>query len=115
MKQEEYGCSRTFRNPGRGSTSPADFISEVDIDNICEQRLRFRRSNCYIWWADNKERFRTLSKLAQYYLSDPPTPVPSEWLFSGAGEIYSDRCNRFAPERTEALLFIKNSFTLAMN
>ena len=94
-------------------TSPTNFTSEVDIDNISERLLRFHRSNYYTWWADNKERFPTLSKLAQRYISAPPTSAPSERLFSGAAEIYYDQRNRLAPERAEILLFIKNNYTLA--
>ena len=59
-----------------------------------------------------REQVPALAKLAQCYLSAPPTSVPSEQLFSGAGEIYYDWCNRLAPERAETLLFIKNNFTL---
>ena len=59
----------------------------------------------------DKEQFPALAKLVQRYLSAPPTSVPSERLFSGAGEIY-DWCNRLTSERAETLLFIKNNFTL---
>ena len=93
--------------------SPTDFRSEVDIDKyLSEPLLKFHRTNCYKWWAENKEWFPALAKLAQRYLSAPPTTVPSEQLFAGAGEIYYDRRNRLAPERAEILLFIKSNFTL---
>ena len=97
-------------------TSPTDFRSEVDIDKyLSEPLLKFHRSNCYTWWAENKERFPALAKLAQRFLSATSTctSVPSEQLFSGAGEIYYDRRNRLAPERAETLIFIKNNFTVA--
>ena len=94
--------------------SPIDTDSEVDIDKyLCEPLLKFHRGNCYTWWVENKERFPVLAKLAQRYLSAPPTSVPSERLFSGAGEIYYDRRNRLAPERAETLLFIKNNWSIS--
>ena len=44
-----------------------------------------------------------------------PASVPSERLFSNARQIYSDRHSRLAPERAEALLYMKNNFHLAGN
>ena len=76
---------------------PTDFNPELDIDKyLFEPLFAFHRSNCYTWWAENGTRFLVLAKLAQYYLSAPATSVPSERLFSGAGEVYYDRRNRFA-------------------
>ena len=58
------------------------------------------------------KRFPYLAKIVLKYLSAPPTSVPPERLFSGAGNIYDEKRNRLAPEKAEMLLFIKNNFKL---
>ena len=97
----------------------ADILEEagVEVDTVVDKYLAeplipFHRGNSLSWWAENKLRFPALAKLSQKYLSAPPTSVPSERLFSGAGEIYDPKRNRLAPERAEMLLFIKNNLKL---
>ena len=53
-----------------------------------------------------------LSVLAQHYLCPPATSVPSERLFSAAGNLHDDKRNRILPTLTEDLLFIQNNFCL---
>ena len=79
---------------------------------LSETLIPFHQSNSYTWWSQNCIRFPHLAKLAQRYLSAPPTFVASERLFSPAGELYDDRRNRFAPERAEQLMFIKANVKL---
>ena len=64
------------------------------------------------WWATNRLRFPILAKLSRRYLSAPPTSVPSERLFSVAGDLYDEKRNRLSPEHAEELLFIKSNFHL---
>ena len=83
---------------------------------LTEPLIPFRRANSYSWWAENKTRFPPLAELAIRYISAPPTSVPSERLFSTAGDIYDEKRNHLAPERViSMLLFIKKNFTLGSN
>jgi len=50
------------------------------------------------------------ARVAQRYLSAPPTSVASQRLFSAAGDLYSDQRTQLAPERAEMLLFIRENF-----
>ena len=77
-----------------------------------EPLINTQKGNPYEWWRDNKTRYPLLAQLARKYLSTPPTSVPSERLFSSAGEIYDERRNRLTPKNAETLLFIKNNFQL---
>jgi len=80
-------------------------------DTKVEQYLKkqFHRGNLYVW---QKDRFPRLSILARKYLAPPPTSAASEHLFTTAGDIYDEKRNRLAPERAEAVLFIKKSFSV---
>ena len=87
-------------------------IGAVVEQYLSEPLLEFHSSNCFTWWNSNKSRFPVLAKMAQRYLTAPPTSVPSERVFSGASDIYDEKRNRLSPEKAEVLLFIKNNFKL---
>ena len=75
-----------------------DSGNEVDR-YITEPLIEFHGGkHCLNWWATNKPRFPFLAELAQRYLSAPPTSVPSERLFSVAGDVYDEKRNRLSPE-----------------
>lgn len=93
---------------GTGTT-----ISLVDT-YLPEPLLPYHSGNAYTWWKENGFRFKPISCLALRYLSAPPTSVPSERLFSTAGDIYDEKRNRLTPERAETLLFIKSNFHLLL-
>ena len=83
-------------------------VGDTEVDQYLKEPLiQFHRANSYLWWKNNTHRFPQLSKLARRYLAPPPTSVASERLFSTAGDIYDEKRNCLAPERAEALLFVK--------
>ena len=81
-------------------------------NSTLQRLIFFGRETSLVWWANNMKRFPYLAKIVLKYLSAPPTSVPPERLFSGAGNIYDEKRNRLAPEKAEMLLFIKNNFKL---
>ncbi|ESN90785.1 hypothetical protein HELRODRAFT_182611 [Helobdella robusta] len=63
------------------------------------------------WWKFNTTKYPTISKVAQVYLA-PPTSVPSERLFSTAGDIITEHRTRLLPDNAEKLIFLKYNASL---
>ena len=58
------------------------------------------------WWNVRKRILPNLARLAQKYLGIVATSVPSEWLFSTAGNIVSAKRAALLPENVEKLVFL---------
>ena len=58
------------------------------------------------WWKIEHQRYPHLSRLARKYLCLCATSVPSERIFSVAGEIVSDRRSALKPEKVDQLVFL---------
>ena len=74
--------------------------------------IDFKTGDPYLWWSQHTQEFQILSTLARRYLAAPATSVPSERLFSAAGELHDEKRNRISPELSQELLFIQNNFVL---
>lgn len=66
-----------------------------------------RSENPLEWWKVNAHRFPQLARLSRSFLSAPPTSVPSECIFSIAGDVLSEHRSRLLPERAEMLILMK--------
>jgi hypothetical protein len=53
------------------------------------------------WWQANIPRFPRLSAMATDFCAAPATSVPSEEIFSTAGDLNTKKRNRMAPETAE--------------
>ena len=78
------------------------------LDNIRTPQTS-SETDLFQWWIDNEQRFSTLFKIARKYLGVPATSVPSERLFSDAGNQITTERNRLKPESVNELLFVKRN------
>ena len=71
--------------------------SDISVD-ILEKYHKEKRlgthENAMKWWGEKSKEYQNIAKVACVYLSCPPSSVPSERLFSGAGRIYDERRTR---------------------
>jgi len=61
------------------------------------------------YWNEHKLVLAPLSNIAFKYLIIPATSVPSERIFSKAGQILSARRNRLLPKNLDTLVFLNKN------
>ena len=64
------------------------------------------------WWKLNKNSFPKLARLARRYLSIQATSVPSERLFSAAGQTISKRRSALSSDTADKLLFLNKNMKM---
>jgi len=69
-------------------------------------------TNPLAWWKSNGARYPRLAVLALKYLGIPATSVPSERIFSKAGEIVSRRRASLKPSTVDMLVFLSKNLTV---
>lgn len=86
------------------------FFFKQKLETYLTEPLMQRNANIFEYWHSSP--YPSLRKAAIKYLSAPPTSVPSEQLFSAAGQIYADRRSNLHGENVEKLLFLAYNIRL---
>lgn len=86
-------------------------VRKTITEYLSEKRLE-KDNDPLMWWKVNEIKYELLSPVARQYLVTPPTSVPSERFFSGAGLIYTAHRNRLQGEKASKLLFLKYNIPL---
>lgn len=61
------------------------------------------------WWAGRKSAYPYLSTLAMHYLHIPGTSVPSERVFSTAGNVITQKRNSLTSDNASILIFLHHN------
>ena len=78
---------------------------EIEYDTYMSfERLR-RKDDPLAWWRQHETHLPRLAKLAKKYLAVPATSVPSERVFSKAGQLVSARRANLNPKNVDMILF----------
>ena len=104
-----WGCLTEILTESTGEVAEE---REYEVDQYLASPLLDLKSSPFKWWESYHYRYPVLARLVKKYLSAPPTSVNSERVFSGAGELYSDRRSRLLPQLAEKLLLIKYNFPM---
>lgn len=84
--------------------------AKQDIHTFLSLPCQPRSSDPLHWWKGlGKDKFPLLFQLAQKYLCIPATSVPSERVFSMAGQIISKKRNRLGDECARKLIILNHN------
>ena len=81
-------------------------VIEIELNRYQEGQLSSRKTDPLLFWKLQEKFFPNLAKAAKKYLSIPATSVPSERVFSKAGEIVSARRSRIKSKNVDMILFL---------
>jgi len=57
------------------------------------------RQSPFLWWREHEKRFPAAAAVARRYLCIPATSVPTEHLFSTAGDVITKKRNSLKPPK----------------
>ncbi|XP_071567441.1 E3 SUMO-protein ligase ZBED1-like isoform X2 [Temnothorax nylanderi] len=80
----------------------------TDLEHYLDQPMIDRKENPIRYWINFASVYPTLSVIAKKYLAIVVPSVPSERLFSRAGNILTDSRNRLSPDHLQHLLFLNS-------
>ena len=78
----------------------------IEFDSYIGLERINRKEDPLEWWRKHEAHLPRLSKLAKKYLAIPATSVPSERVFSKAGELVSARRANLKPKNVDMILFL---------
>ena len=89
--------------------------SFIEVKRYFEAKVIARKDDPLLWWKENGHQFPHVTKIAKQYLAIPGSSVPSERLFSKAGELISQRRSQLKPKNVDMILFLNKNLPLFIN
>lgn len=83
--------------------------AKIEVDKYLEECLQPRSQDPAKWWYTKREAYPTLYEIFKKRLCIMPTSVPSERLFSKAGQIIVERRNRLSGNKVSQILFLSSN------
>ncbi len=82
---------------------------EVEID-MYKKDTSIPLTSCPLkWWKEHAQMYPLLSSLSKAYLTIPATSVPSERVFSTAGDIVNAQRSQLLSQNVDMLFFLQKN------
>lgn len=91
------------------SVSTPSSTAIIELRQYCEEPTIDRHESPLEWWQKRELVYPRLAILAKRYLCLVPTSVPSERVFSRAGELISKKRNRLNNKNVRAIMFLNGN------
>ena len=92
---------------------------KLTLQLVKEEVTSYKAVNCIpldsdplLWWKTNEPFFPFTSKLARHYLAIPATSVPSERVFSTAGDIVTASRSALSADNVDKLIFLAKNMKI---
>lgn len=86
-----------------------EIYASLEMHHYVEARLLPRKDDLFSFWKDHAAEYPRLSSLTKKYLCTPATSVPSESLYSKAGELVSVKRSRVKPKHINTFLSLNKN------
>ena len=83
--------------------------AQSEISNYKDEQPIILNDNPLLWWKSHETKYPLLARLAKYLLCVPATSVPSERVFSTAGDILTGQRANLKSKHVDALIFLKKN------
>lgn len=98
--------------PEERSTKPLSVIVHEEVTSYKATGCISVDEDSLAWWKSNEHKYPHIAKLAQCTLAVPGTCVPSERVFSTAGDIVTASRSRLLAENVEKLIFLRKNMNI---
>ena len=82
---------------------------QIELKNYMKEPVLPLSATPLLWWKLNCHKYPLIAKAARIILCVPATSVPSERVFSTAGDIVTAQRASLSPDNVDALIFLKKN------
>ncbi|PIO31982.1 hypothetical protein AB205_0067260 [Aquarana catesbeiana] len=93
----------------KDNKTPVDIIKEEVASYLLKANSITVDSDPLTWWKSNECKYPHIATMARCYLAVPGSSVPSERVFSTAGDIVTATRSTLSPDNVDILVFLKKN------
>ena len=99
--------------PRAGENGSASEVAATELQRYeLEEPLGLENKQPLLWWKERELLYKYLSLLSKKFLCITATSVPSERLFSSAGNLVAEKRSRLTSDNIDKLIFLYENKTL---